>query len=165
MYKRQGLELANEAIASFPERFERHSLAGMRAKLGLFNEEAEDADLIEDVLSWMKAERADFTNTFRALTSGDLPAAAWLPRWQSRLARQPQSPREVTEKMRTHNPAVIPRNHKVEEALAAATNGDLSPLHRLLAALSSPYDDAPESSPYKEPPPEGGGPYQTFCGT
>ena len=163
--EKKALELANEAIASFPARFERHSLTGMRAKLGLFNEEAEDAELVEAVLSWMKAERVDFTNTFRALSVGDLPGAEWLPRWQSRLARQPQSPSEVAEKMCSHNPAVIPRNRKVEEALAAATNGDLSVLERLLAALNRPYDDAPDSSPYKEPPPEGGGPYQTFCGT
>ena len=98
----------------------------MRAKLGLFTEDPDDEDLIDGLLGWMHRRQADFTNTFRALSPGDAVAdaieadeemRAWHDRWQARLTRQPQSADEARDLMRRHNPAVIPRNHKVEEAL------------------------------------------------
>lgn len=166
--EKQAVELANTAIESFKPLFEHQWLAGMRAKLGLFTEEAEDRALIESLLEWMRVQKADFTNTFRQLhpaetsPQADPAFAAWHARWQARLALQPQSEEEVRRGMRAHNPAVIPRNHKVEEALSAAVEGDLGVMQRLLEVLAKPYDHAPEySTPSGLPP----GAYQTFCGT
>ncbi|HEY1048643.1 MAG TPA: YdiU family protein [Prosthecobacter sp.] len=162
--EKQAVERANAAIESFKAMFERQWLAGMRAKLGLFTEEAEDRGLIESLLAWMHAQKADFTNTFRQLdpSQTDPELGDWHGRWQARLKLQPQSAAEVMQHMRAHNPAVIPRNHKVEEALSAAVEGDLEVMQRLLQVLAKPYDHAPEySTPSGLPP----GAYQTFCGT
>jgi uncharacterized protein YdiU (UPF0061 family) len=170
------LRLAGERIGRFPERYGSLWLAGMRAKLGLLTEEPEDRALVEELLSWMHRRQADYTNTFREL-AGDTPLAGadvapdaalaeWRRRWQARLARQPIAPEEARRRMRAANPVVIPRNHRVEEALAAAVERhDLSVMQRLLAALSSPFDDRPETSGYRSPPPPSPTPYRTFCGT
>jgi len=177
--------LANAAIERFATRFEREWLTGMRAKLGLFTEDTEDKDLIDALLGWMHRQQADFTNTFRALSSGSTEShlgrargdgradaareddefQAWLQRWQTRLQRQPQPPAEAHALMRRHNPAVTPRNHKVEEALAAAERGDLAVLQQLLDALATPFDHRRELPEFSTPPASGGRGYQTFCGT
>ena len=164
---------ATASLDRFPLLFEQHWLNGMRAKLGLFNEEPDDKALVDDLLAWMQRGSADFTNTFRMLTTGMLAVespdtgpdlAEWQRRWQSRRQRQPQSRGEAAELMRRHNPAVIPRNHKVEEALQAATAGDLSVMERLLDVLASPYDHDRDLLAFT--PPRAGGPsYRTFCGT
>lgn len=171
----QAIERAQEAISAFPAIFRHHWLAGMRAKLGIFNEEAQDEALIEDLLRLMQAHRADYTNTFRALTFGQ-PAesvlfgtpefAQWHERWQARLDRQ-QEPKALSDRlMRNSNPAVIPRNHRVEEALAAAVKeGDYSVMQRLLAVLAHPYAHSPEQADYATPPAPSPLPYRTFCGT
>jgi uncharacterized protein YdiU (UPF0061 family) len=106
----------------------------------------------------------DFTNTFRTLIDSTASFAAWHEKWQARLTRQPQNREEVLTLMNAHNPAVIPRNHRVEEALSAAEQGDLSVMHNLLAALSKPYEDC---ETYSKPPEScsGGCGYKTFCGT
>jgi uncharacterized protein YdiU (UPF0061 family) len=126
---------------------------------------------VQGLLDWMEKNRMDFTNTFRML--GDLSGPAfpdaefleWHERWTARLARQPQAPDEVSEFMFSNNPSAIPRNHKVEEALAAASDhGDLSVMERLLVALENPYAVDPPSE-FTSPAPPGGQPYQTFCGT
>ncbi len=167
---------AEETLATFPALFRRQRLAGMGAKLGLFSATEEDIPLMDALLSCMYRNRADFTTTFRAL-SRDAPVAAplsadpeydaWHQQWQERLARQPQSPAEALALMADHNPAVIPRNHKVEEALAAAGDGDdYTPLHRLLTVLATPYRDPPaEYGDYCLPPEPSSCPYKTFCGT
>ncbi|OWR31954.1 hypothetical protein CDO73_05630 [Saccharibacillus sp. O23] len=98
------------------------------------------------------------------LASGEY--RVWRERWRERLERQTDSSEEVRERMRAHNPAVIPRNHRVEEALAAATqSGDYGPLRRLLAALAQPYAHSAEQAEYAQLPPEADGSYRTFCGT
>jgi len=164
--------VANEVLEDFPARFERYWLAGMRKKLGLQRDQAGDAELIRALLDWMQKARADYTNTFRDLSS-DMPPAAeryqdgefqtWYSRWRERLAREEQP--GAAELMRSVNPAVIPRNHRVEEALSAAEGRDeLSVLHRLLEVLASPYEERPETAPYREPPTDECG-YRTFCGT
>ncbi len=170
--EKQAVEMANAAIEGFKTTFERHWLAGMRAKLGLFNEEEDDRALIESLLTWMHEQKADFTNTFRGLTEpkpvpqDDAAFADWHARWQARLERQPQSADEAHERMRAHNPAVIPRNYKVEEALdAAAKNGDLSVMERLLAVLAKPYESSESHAEYRLPADVAAGAYQTFCGT
>lgn len=169
--EKQAVELANAEIERFKTRFESHWLAGMRAKLGLFTEDAGDRRLIEGLLVWMKEQKADFTNTFRALNSSEASQeeaafAAWQMQWQARLKHQPQSADEVAARMRSHNPAVIPRNHKVEDALAAAVeSSDLSVMQRLLEVLARPYEAGEGQAEYAMPSGLAPGAYQTFCGT
>ena len=168
--------LANEALGGFGKSFQRHWLAGMRRKLGLFNEEPEDGALIEALLTWMHAAKADFTNTWAELeTLGETEAGRarefqeWLARWQARRARQPQTAEDVSRLRRANCPAVIPRNDRVEGALAAAEQENVSVLERLLAVLVAPYDyaraRAADVAEYRVPAPDGGEAYRTFCGT
>jgi uncharacterized protein YdiU (UPF0061 family) len=167
--------LANEAISGFSDTFRHYWLAGMRAKLGLLNQEVDDGALVEDLLDCMHRHGADFTNTFRDLSSGSLPEASvfraldfkqWFERWQARLKRQPDSWEAARRLMRTHNPAVIPRNHRVKEALEAAVErADFTVMEKLLGILSQPYQDLPEQADYHLPPPPSTQPYRTFCGT
>ncbi|MBM3822556.1 MAG: YdiU family protein [Verrucomicrobia bacterium] len=149
---------------------------GMRAKLGLFTQESDDALLAQDLLDGMEKARADFTNTFAALTAdapaeslsfGDLGSSKWHARWKDRLARQPQPKTEVIALMRSHNPRVIPRNRVVEKALdAAVKHDDWEPVRALLRTLASPFDyHSTLPDEYTTPPPEGSPPHQTFCGT
>lgn len=171
----KSLDLGKAAIATFPDCFKRHRLSGMRAKLGLFDEEADDVLLVESLLALMHESKADYTYTFRSLSSETLPDELffqspafinWHALWQSRLARQLKTPDTVQSAMRASNPAVIPRNYRVEEALKAATDhNDFQALQRLLNALKRPYDNLPENEDYQRPPEPGGETYQTFCGT
>ena len=154
------LDRARGLLDTFPTRFERHWLAGARAKLGLATEEPGDRELFMALLRWMQATGADFTATFADLSS---VAAPWCEAWQARLARETASPADA--RTRRANPVVIPRNHRVEEALTAAEAGDLGPFDRLLAALRSPYESTAANEPYRGGPPAGCGPYRTFCGT
>jgi uncharacterized protein YdiU (UPF0061 family) len=167
------VETLRVPLARFPERYAASHLRHARSKLGLVTEEAGDADLFAALLARMHETRADFTATFASLArhaAGDAGAAAeplgdWLPAWRARLARQPGAPGDAAARMRRVNPVVIPRNHRVEEALFAAEDGDLAPLHRLLAALRTPFAETPATEPYRSGPPAGCGPYRTFCGT
>jgi serine/tyrosine/threonine adenylyltransferase len=165
---------AEEVLHRFADSFERVWLNRMRAKLGLWSEE-EDRQLVASLLQWMHRAEADFTNTFRDLARDPLPEDAlyqqaefrdWHASWQNRLARQPQTSEEVRQRMRAHNPVVIPRNHRVEEALVAAeSNGDFKPLQRFLLVLSRPYEGMAEYEEYGRPPAEGEDVAATFCGT
>jgi serine/tyrosine/threonine adenylyltransferase len=189
----RAVTLAMEVIDAFPEWHRAHLLEGQRAKLGLRRadaaDEAGDTALVEDWLALLQAGRADFTLAWRHLAdsaNGDDaplrglfadPAApdAWLGRWRARCASEDGSaapPASTPEAwraalMRSVNPRVIPRNHKVEEALAAASGeGRLEPFERLLDAVRRPYDDAEELAPYEEPAPAAvTACYRTFCGT
>ncbi|TDL82769.1 protein adenylyltransferase SelO [Peribacillus frigoritolerans] len=173
--EKQAIQLAQDAISEFIELYRRNWLSGMRAKLGLFNEETQDESLIENLLSVMKEYRADYTNTFRALTFNNLEDhklfkteefAQWNELWQARLGRQDEDESSSKQLMKSSNPAVIPRNHRVEEALEAAVKqGDFSVMERLLGVLSNPYAHSPEQEEYCTQPEESGLPYQTFCGT
>ncbi|HEY0982072.1 protein adenylyltransferase SelO [Schlesneria sp.] len=170
----EAIAIATKILATFPEVYTQAWLAGMRAKLGLQSSDPSDAELVQSLLSWMQSSQADFTNTFRDLSNNELPAnplfdqaefQEWHTRWQQRL-QQENRPRDVVVKqMRSANPAVIPRNHRVEEALAAAEDqNDFSVLHRLLAVLEKPFELSPENEKYREPSPDDRG-YRTFCGT
>jgi uncharacterized protein YdiU (UPF0061 family) len=171
----QAVQLAQEAISAFPEIFLRYRLAGIRAKLGLFSEESADLELTKELLTCMQQNHADFTNTFRGLAAEtvtdspffrDAAFLEWQRRWQERLARQPQTAEESRTLMRAHNPAVIPRNHRVEEALEAAVErGDFTVMAKLLEVLSRPYADRAEDDDYRSPPEPSEQCYQTFCGT
>ncbi|OMF65825.1 YdiU family protein [Paenibacillus sp. FSL R5-0766] len=171
----QAVQLAQDAIAQFSELYHHHWLKGMRAKLGLSDEEAEDEALIKELLELMEKHSADYTNTFLALTFDRLEGTAlfgtaefaeWNERWKARLDRQGGAREVSQELMRTSNPAVIPRNHRVEEALEQAENhGDLSVMEKLLAVLSDPFAHSPEQAEYAELPAQCNTSYQTFCGT
>jgi len=164
-------------LARFPDLFERHHLAGARAKLGLITQENEDRDLFAALLGQMHTAGADFTTTFAALAGVAESGAAsgepwnlpgfldWNTRWLERLKRQPGSLSEAAAQMRRVNPLVIPRNQMVEEALQAAESGDLAVVHRLLAAIRAPFLESAENVAYRVGPPRGCGPYRTFCGT
>ena len=167
--------MANAAINRFPDAFQRCWIDGMRAKLGLSNQEADDGPLAADLLDCMHRHGADFTNTFRDLASGTLPEASlfrapdfkqWFDRWQARLKRQPGSREASRRLMNTSNPAVIPRNHRVEAALAAAVErSDFTVMENLLGVLTHPYQAPPEQAGYHLPAPPSAQPYRTFCGT
>jgi len=165
----RGVEIAKEILGIFPARFESYWLGGMREKLGLFDSEPGDLDLVRELLEWMARERRDFTNTFCDLNpaaSGEGDFAVWHAKWRSRLKKQGRAESKVLALMNSKNPAVIPRNHRVEEALAAAVErNDLAPMRRLLEVLEKPFEDSPEKSGFREPAPVGAEPYQTFCGT
>jgi len=176
--KDKAVAAAEERLGKFPERFRAHYAAGLRSKLGLLTEEEGDYDLAREFLDWMKAAEADFTSSFVALTKaaktgkltgplsfGGEPLRAWQEKWAARLARQQKHRHEVLAVMRRTNPVVIPRNHRVEEALAAAQSGDLAVMHRLLDALRSPFEETEANEPYRDAPPPGGQAYRTFCGT
>jgi uncharacterized protein YdiU (UPF0061 family) len=170
------VERLREVLATFPTRYERHHLAGGRAKLGLATEEPGDDALLAGLLQRMHAARADFTGTFAGLARlAEMPAAPpsaggpidgeWLAAWRARLSREPGSPADAAARMRRANPVVIPRNHRVEESLAAAEAGDLTPVRRLVAMIRDPFAETADNAPYGDGPPPGCGPYRTFCGT
>jgi uncharacterized protein YdiU (UPF0061 family) len=164
----RAIQLAENALGGFAASLERHWLSGMRAKLGLFDEQEDDADLANGLLGSMRQRSLDYTISMRALATDTPPPVdtEWLARWRERLARQPESLADARALMRKSSPAVIARNHRVEEALAAATEeGDLAPTHSLLAALANPFEDAPEHAKYREAPQGDPRDYKTFCGT
>ena len=169
------IEMAQQALDGFIQSYQANWLDEMRRKIGLFSEEPEDGQLIKQLLGIMKEADADYTNTFRALTFGTVAETVlagtrafneWNKAWQERLSRQTQSAEEVQELMKNSNPGVIPRNHRVEEALdAAVQRGDYSVMERLLEALAEPFSHKSEHQPYTEPPADPDNPYKTFCGT
>jgi len=171
----EAVSMAKETLSNFTTTFSGYWLSGMRSKLGLSNPETDDAALIEDLFDCMHRHKADFTNTFRDLASGTLPETPlfraqdfkqWFERWKKRIERQPDSRETARRLMNAHNPAVIPRNHRVEEALAAAVErADYTVMEKLLEVLSRPFQDLPEGSGYHLPPPPSSEPYRTFCGT
>lgn len=171
----QAVSMAEEAIIEFNELFHEYWFAGMRAKLGIVNEDPGDEALIDDLLGIMQKHRADYTNTFRALTlehpeNTEMFRAPeyhhWHERWLARIGRQPESAEASRELMRRSNPAVIPRNHRVEEALKAAVEeGDYSVMERLLGVLSNPYAYSAEQEEYASLPADTACAYRTFCGT
>ncbi|MDT8860853.1 YdiU family protein [Alkalihalobacillus sp. MEB130] len=170
----EAVTLAQNEISRFADHFRIHWLTGMRAKLGIFHEEEQDEQLIENLLQLMDKYHADYTNTFLALTfskqEGELFAseefADWQKRWHARRERQQESKDASIDLMKQSNPAVIPRNHRVEEALAAAVeHEDYSVMNQLLAVLANPYAHSDEQAMYSTLPESTTQPYQTFCGT
>ncbi len=173
---------AIEVLQPFIEQYDAHFLNGMRRKIGLASENEADADLIKQLFGTMHRGEADFTLTFRRLAlsaespDGDAalrelfndPAGIdkWLQTWRQRLSSDPQSATDRAAAMRRVNPAFIPRNHRVEAALnAASERGDLQPFRQLLGILQRPFDDQPEFEAYERPPEPSERVLQTFCGT
>ena len=176
----QAVASATAVLESFLPRYEAHWLSGMRAKLGMRTERDGDKQLVDDFLSALHDGQVDFTLAFRALAQavlGDREALrslfacaksvdAWLVRWDARLALEGVQATARAEAMRCVNPAFIPRNHKVEEALEAAVKrSDLAPFRELLEVIRRPFDEQAGREAYGEPAPLGGAPYRTFCGT
>jgi uncharacterized protein YdiU (UPF0061 family) len=177
------VEMANETLGKFAIRFEAAYATGLRHKLGLFQERRDDTDLAKDLLDRMARNGADFTLTFRGLceavarTDGDAAVRSlftdpiayddWATRWRRRLVDDGEATGERrSAAMRAVNPAFIPRNHLVEEALSAAVdNDDLSEFESLLTVLSRPFDDQPARGLYAQPPRPDQVVRQTFCGT
>ncbi len=175
--QKEAIKLAEKELGYFADFYYAHWLDGMRKKLGLFNEEKEDEKLFEDLLKLMQENKADYTNTFLALTfdkeyegTEDLLKSSeyeeWKKRWHERLDQQEQSKEDSQQLMKDNNPAVIPRNHRVEEALKAATEqGDLKIMDQLLQVLSDPYSHRTEQKNFNGLPPISYQTYKTFCGT
>jgi serine/tyrosine/threonine adenylyltransferase len=170
---------AQELIDGFAGQFNAAFADVMRRKLGLATEEADDLALAQDLLQRMETGRADFTLTFRALagaaTNGEAARQrfddptqfdAWAESWRARLAREHATPVEIARRINAANPAVIPRNHLIEEVIAAAVSErDLRPFEAMHAALSRPFDDRPAGDRYSEPPRPEEVVQATFCGT
>ncbi|CDO87646.1 hypothetical protein AWC29_27765 [Mycobacterium triplex] len=169
----EGIAFAEETFGVFQTEYDATWSSGMRAKLGLPTtvESGTLTSLVDDLLALLKESRVDYTSFFRRLglaARGDAEPARglfidlagfdeWMSRWR---AWGPDA-----ESMDRVNPIYIPRNHLVEEALAAATAGDLGPVQQLLGAVGAPYDERPGLERYASPAPEDFGNYQTFCGT
>ncbi len=173
------VKMLEARLGTFAERFEETWSATLRAKFGLVDAQEGDAALAQEFLAQMAADHADFTQTFRALTHMAAGAddgvrahftdrariTTWLAAWRTRLEREPSDRDVIVARMRRANPAIIPRNHRVEEALSAAQRGDLGPFERLRAALARPFDDDAASADLTTPPGEEQWGYRTFCGT
>ncbi|MBC7371225.1 MAG: YdiU family protein, partial [Bdellovibrionaceae bacterium] len=163
----ESIAKAEETLNTFAGHVQQKWLSGMRRKLGLVTAEENDMSLTTSLLQLMEKNQTDYTNTFRALSNEktldqplfkDADFLKWRKLW---LAKKPDFAL-----MQTHNPAVIPRNHLVEKALAAAVEkDDYSVIERLLAVLKNPYSEPVDATEYASPPPEGGEAYKTFCGT
>ena len=162
-----------DLLNSFEQVYKSKWLTMMGSKLGLTEVSIKDEKLITDLLDWMHNNSADFTNTFRdlckKLPGGELYASetfqSWYARWQNRLKKEKQELETSYALMKSLNPVVIPRNHKVEEALQAGEKGDFEPLYALLHAIEKPYQDGEHLLPYQSPPRPEEKVLQTFCGT
>ncbi len=180
--KEAAVESAIESLSAFEPQFGAARNAGLRRKLGLFTEHEEDAALAEDLLERMRANRADFTLTFRrlcdaaagaesnagvrALFSNPNDFDSWASLWRQRLNEEPHSAQARAAAMRAANPAFIPRNHLVEAALdAAIRRQDFQPFEELLDVVSRPYEDRPNLDRYATPASPEERVCQTFCGT
>ena len=172
--RENAIEMAENALNAFEDIYKNKWLSMMGSKLGLHRVDQKDEALVTELLDWMHQQKADYTNTFRDLSKPELPSEsayttesfqAWHTRWQDRLGKEVQGWDSSVTLMDSVNPAVIPRNHKVEEALQAGEEGDLSPFHNLLKALANPYQDGDHLTPFQATPEPSEKVYQTFCGT
>lgn len=177
----RAIEAANASLARFDAQFEKAYADGMRRKLGLFNEHQDDAALAEDLLQRMALNQVDFTLTFRRLSDAALAESGdsavrqlfidpnaydeWSVHWRARLGREARDPQERSAMMRAVNPIFIPRNHRIEAAIAAAEAGRYELFHDLNEILARPYEDQPDYVHYSEPPQSHEEVRQTFCGT
>jgi uncharacterized protein YdiU (UPF0061 family) len=167
----KAIKIATETIDNFQNIYEEKWLNMMRNKLGLFGEDKNDKKLINHLLNWMEINKADYTNTFCYLMNikienieiyNDPNFINWTKNWQKRVSFNNSKDLSV-KLMRKSNPVVLPRNHKVEEALAAANENNIEVINKLLSVLSKPYDNQKNIKNYQTP--STNKEYQTFCGT
>jgi serine/tyrosine/threonine adenylyltransferase len=177
----RAVERATATVHGFAAVYEAAWLDVFGRKVGLGTASEADAALIQDLLTAMAANGADFTRTFRALSKlpqdpgDDEPARAefadptafdaWAATWRARLAREPGGWGQSQALMAKANPAVIPRNHRIEEAIAAAVAGDLGPFERLARVLVAPFAEDPADADLRLAPSEQEEVRRTFCGT
>lgn len=178
--EQQAISRFEARLGTFSTRFDEAHAAELRKKLGVEEAHEGDPELAQAFLTLLAEDRVDFTLAFRRLTDIAGGAAedrlvelfargdrvlAWLDAWRARVAREDVSSEKRAQHMRRANPSFIPRNHRVEEAIAAATTGDLRPFERLRHVLTRPFDDQPEHAELAEPPGDEQWGYRTFCGT
>lgn len=177
----RAIDLATGTIEPFIAEFDARFAAGMRRKIGLSAAARGEAELVRRLLALMAQSHADFTLTFRRLTlaaegpgeesrlrelfaeSPDI--AGWLQDWRALMTRDSAPLDQRVAGMRSANPVVIPRNHRVQAALDAAEAGDYDPFHALLDVVQRPTDPDLETSMYVQPPAPSERVLQTFCGT
>jgi serine/tyrosine/threonine adenylyltransferase len=171
--------MAADTLQSFSTRYHAAWTSGMHAKLGLEDQDHNASELIDALLAMLHAQGVDYTSFFRKLSVavlGDNRAVQslftdratydeWAARWHAEVSRRSPDLRAVARAMDRVNPLYIPRNHKVEEALGAATNGELEPFRRLLEVITRPFDERDGFESYASPGPATSAPYRTFCGT
>ena len=172
--KDRAVEIATETINTFENIYEEKWINMMRDKLGLFGQDTNDQILIMELLTWMHENKVDYTNTFCFLMNekfskhkiyNDKRFLIWKEKWKNRLKLNNNSQEKYLKLMRSVNPLVIPRNHKVEESLKAANNGDMKLMNYLLKVLEKPYTSQNDISKFQIPKEHSGEKYQTFCGT
>lgn len=173
----KAVKLAQEVVSNFTSLYKENWFAGMRKKLGMFSQEEKDEEIIIQLMELMQKYKADYTNTFRNLTLGNLEDMAffkeedfkkWYATWQERLKENTGkvTKEDIRKLMEAYNPKVIPRNHRVEEALEAATkHHDYSVMAKLLEALRNPYDYTNLHEEYATLPEPTSRKYRTYCGT
>jgi serine/tyrosine/threonine adenylyltransferase len=164
----KALQVGEEIIESFNEKYEKKFHEMMKKKLGFITDETEDAVLIKELLDAMEKNKLDYTNTFRELMNENITdenLKDFYSKWKIRIDKQNRDKQEVLTLMRKNNPVVIPRNHKVEESLKEAHKGNLVSLNNLLNALKDPYAERGDLMLYQQPAPDNEKKYKTFCGT
>jgi serine/tyrosine/threonine adenylyltransferase len=176
----RAVALLDERLATFSPRFDEAYAGELRRKLGLGSEREGDVELAHTLLGQLAEGRVDYTLSWRRLTEVaagadpdhlaelfEAPARAreWILAWRARLDADALPPAERVALMRRANPAFIPRNHRIEEMIAAAIAGDMRPFERLVRVLARPYDDQPDDAELAEPPGLAQWGYRTFCGT
>ena len=170
----KAIDIAQDCLAKFTDLAISNLILGMCSKIGIFEPDSNDESLLNGLLDMMKKYKEDYTNTFLALTFKDFPKSrmfvtdefsVWYKKYQDRIKSQGKSKAEVFNLMKNSNPAVIPRNHRVEEALAAAENGDFSVMNNLLKALANPFEHSDFQKEYSKPAPKSQCDYKTYCGT
>ena len=168
------VELANESLKSYGATFGAAYLTVLRRKFGLFTEQEDDGELAQSFLKLLADNGTDYTQAFRRLGDGtarglfEEPADfdAWDIKWRARLAQEPQDEATRRAAMQASNPVYIPRNHKVEEALAAAIQHDYGPFEQLIDVLAKPFEERPGLETYAQPPSEDEARnFRTYCGT
>ena len=173
--EKKSIEIAQETVNKFNTLYEECWLNMMRSKIGLFGNEKEDKNLINNLLSWMKKNKTDYTNTFYLLTKqktqedkifDNSDFINWYKKWKIRLEKNKKTAESFFDLMKNNNPVVIPRNHIVEKVLDSANNTlDLKPLNSLLEVLKKPYTDRSKIKNYQKPSVPNGKTYKTYCGT
>ena len=171
--QKKAIQIATETINDFEKKYEEKWMNMMRNKLGISGLDNKDKPLILDLLTWMHEKKADYTNTFCHLMNldpkkekifEDSKFIVWKKRWKERLLKNDNNQIKSKELMKNNNPLVIPRNHKIEEALEAAELNDMEPINKILEILKNPYDEQSEIIDYQYPS-KSSEKYQTFCGT
>ncbi|MEM5527772.1 YdiU family protein [Gammaproteobacteria bacterium AS21] len=174
------IALATDAVTGFDQRYHNYWLTGMRAKMGIDNEEEADLELANELLAIMAEHKVDYTQLFRALVElvqgNPEPARVlfsdgkrfyiWQVQWAQRLSRNKEAVYSNLDKMRRANPVYIPRNHLVENAISQAQDhDDMTAFNELLALVTNPFMEVDGKEAYEQAAPADFGHYKTFCGT